>query len=417
MKKKILLVVLFAILKVEAQTSTFSVIDSLFEKGRYQSALKELEKIQQPSFLSNYKTATIYESIDNYQKTVVFLERALAFQFDYKAKLKLAKAYQRLIKSKKSIAIYEELVALDSLNLILKYQLGKLYLASKNGTKAIQTFKYLINKDSLNANYSYQLGIAYALKNDRDRMINSFLDTYAKDSFHLKSIVRLASSFNKLKEKDSTKIFVEKGLVLDNNHIALNKLKINQLYRDKKYIDALPFLLQLDTISKNDTYPTSMLGRTFYNLDSLDKADKYFKKLFSIDRENYKSFTYRGHIASKQKKNKIAEMYYRMATYIGKEKRDEEYYGLGTVNFEMKKPKEAILYFDKASKENYNNYKALYQLAKLSDDYYKDKSIAYKHYKRYLEKFQERDKIMTDFIKQRVSEIKKEYFLRGEKLD
>jgi hypothetical protein len=33
MKKKILIVLLFTILKVEAQTSTFSVSDSLFAKG------------------------------------------------------------------------------------------------------------------------------------------------------------------------------------------------------------------------------------------------------------------------------------------------------------------------------------------------------------------------------------------------
>ncbi|MGK0329924.1 MAG: uncharacterized membrane protein YciS (DUF1049 family), partial [Polaribacter sp.] len=41
MKKKILIVVLFVIVKVGAQTSTFSVIDSLFAKGRYKLALKE----------------------------------------------------------------------------------------------------------------------------------------------------------------------------------------------------------------------------------------------------------------------------------------------------------------------------------------------------------------------------------------
>ncbi|MEO9570378.1 MAG: tetratricopeptide repeat protein [Polaribacter sp.] len=417
MKKKILLVLLFAIIKVEAQSSAFSAIDSLFEKGRYKFALKELEKVKEPSFLSNYKTAIIYESIDNYSKTAQFLEKALTFKDDYKSKLKLAKAYQRLKKAKKSIKIYEEILSRDSLNLVLKYQLGKLYLASKKGDNAIQTFKYLINKDSLNANYSYQLGIAYALKNDRDRMINSFLDTYEKDSTHLKSIVRLASSFNKLKEKDSTQIFVDKGLELNELEVTLNKLKINQLYRDKKYTEAITYLIKLDTIVKDDTYFKSMLGRTYYNIDSLDIAMKYFRKLSSIDRENFKAYTYQGHILSKQKKYMMARFRYLMATHIGKEKRDEEYYGLGTVNFGMKKPKEAIFYFDKAYQENSSNYKALYQVAKLSDDYYKDKSIGYKKYVRYLERFESIDKVITEFVKKRISEIKKDYFLRGEKLE
>lgn len=417
MKRKILIVLLLGVFKVGAQTSTFSTIDSLFEKGRYQLALNDLEEIDTPSFLSNYKTAVIYESIDNYKKTIFFLEKALVFKNDYKAKLKLAKAFQRINKPSKSIKIYEDILTKDSLNLVLKYQLGKLYLINKNAAKAISTFKGLIHKDSLNANYSYQLGVSFALKNDRNRMINSLLDTYAKDSTHLKSIIKLASSFNKLKEKDSTQIFVDKGLKIDSKQVTLNKLKINQLYRDEKYQVAILYLLKLDSIVKKDSYVTSMLGRSFYNLDSLNKADKYFRKLFSIDRENYKSFTYRGHIASKEKKFKSAEMLYRMATFIGKEKRDEEFYGLGTVNYEMKNDKQAIFYFDKSFKENSKNYKALYQLAKLSDDYYKDKSIGYKQYTKYLNRFEDKDIVMTNFVKKRIKEIKKEYFLRGETLE
>jgi tetratricopeptide (TPR) repeat protein len=160
-----------------------------------------------------------------------------------------------------------------------------------------------------------------------------------------------------------------------------------------------------------------MLGRTFYNLDSLDQAKKYFKKLYALDRENYKSWTYQGHIALKEKNYKSASLNYRMATFIGKEKRDEEYYGLATVAFETEKPTEAILYFNKAFKENYNNYKALYQLAKISDDYYKDKKIAYKHYLKYMNKFQDNDTVISSFVKRRIQEIKKAYFLKGEKLE
>lgn len=417
MKSKILILLLFGILKVEAQTSTFFKVDSLFERGRYKLALSQLDKIEKSSFFSNYKTAVIYESIDNYAKTILFLEKALVYKKDYKAKLKLAKAYLKINKPSKTINMYESILTKDSLNLVLKYQLGKLYLMNKNAEKAISIFKGLIQKDSLNANYSYQLGLSFSLINDRDRMINSFLDTHSKDSTHLKSILRLASSFNKLNDKDSTQIFINKGLLIDSNHIALNKLNINQLYRDKKYQVAIVSLLKLDSVVKNDTYVASMLGRSYYNLDSLNKADEYFKKLYLIDKENYKSFTYRGHIASKEKKFKDAETLYRMATYIGKEKRDEEFYGLGIVNYELKKAKQALFYFDKAFKENIKNYKALYQLAKLSDDYYKDKKIAYKYYTKYLDRFIDKDLVITDFIKGRIKEIKMMYFMRGESLE
>jgi tetratricopeptide (TPR) repeat protein len=415
MKKKILIVVLFVIVKVGAQTSTFSVIDSLFAKGRYKLALKKLDK-KQPSFLSNYKKAVIYESIDTYKKTVEYLENALTFKDDKNAKLKLAKSYRRLKKTKEAILIYEEILVKDSLNWVLQYQVGKLYLIARKPSKAVTTFKYLIHQDDTNANYSYHLGLAYALNGQRDPMINSFIDTYVKDTLHLKAIVRLAKSFKKLNDKDSTQLFIDKGLTLDKNHIDLNKLKINQLFKDKKYQETIPLLLNLDTIDKKDTYSTSMLGRSYYNLDSLVAAKKYFKKLSYMDRDDFKSQTYLGHIALKEKDFNNASMRYMMATFKGKEKRDEEYYGLGTVYFETKKLKQAINAFEEAYKENRSNYRALYQVAKLSDDYYKEKKIAYKQYIRYIERFYDTDEGISAFVRRRIRDIKKDYFLRGESL-
>jgi len=417
MKKILLIAILFCMEKGEAQTSPFSTIDSLFAKGRYQLALKGFDNINSTSFLANYKKALIYESIDDHLKTVQFLKIALTFKENTQASLKLAKTYQKIKKSQESITIYEKLLAKDSLNLVLEYQLGKLYLVTKKGKKAVSLFKDLIKKDGQNANYSYRLALGYALMNEKNYMINSFIDTYEKDTTHLKAIAHLASSFQKLNDIDSTQLFVEKGLRIDKDHINLNKLKINQLYREKKYAESLPLLLNLDTIDEKDTYSTSMLGRSYYNLDSLEKAKTYFRKLSRTVRKNFKALTYLGHIDLKEQDYKSAYFNYLMATAIGKEKRDEEYFGLATVALETNKPKEALTNFEKAYRENSKNYKALYQLAKLSDDYYKEKKIAYKHYTRYLDRFQDRDNEITAFVKSRVHAIKKESFMKGESLE
>ena len=415
MKKKILIVLLFTILKVEAQTSTFSVADSLFAKGRYKLALKELDK-KEDSFLSNYKKAVIYESIDNYKNAAQFFKKALTFKEDYKTKLKLAKNYRSLKLSKKAIPIYEEILAKDSLNLVLKYQLGKIYLINRKPKEAIEIFQYLIKNDKENANYSYHLGLSYALNGQRDPMINSFIDTYVKDSTHIRAIARLAKSFHKLKDKDSTQLFVDKGLALNKNHIDLNKLKINQLYRDKQFKETVPLLLNLDTIDKKETYSMSMLGRVYYNLDSLEKAKKYLKKLSFVDKEDFKSNTYLGHIALKQEDYRAARFNYMMSTFRGKKKRDEEFFGLATVYLLTDKLPQAINAYKEAFSENPSNYKALYQVAKLSDDYYKDKKIAYKNYIRYIERFYEKDEVINAFVRRRIKEIKKDYFIRGESL-
>ena len=84
---------------------------------------------------------------------------------------------------------------------------------------------------------------------------------------------------------------------------------------------------------------------------------------------------------------------------------------------ETNKIPEAINAFKEAYAENRKNYKALYQIAKLSDDYYKDKKIAYNEYKKYMETFYNRDEVISVFVERRIKEIKKEYFLEGELLD
>ena len=78
---------------------------------------------------------------------------------------------------------------------------------------------------------------------------------------------------------------------------------------------------------------------------------------------------------------------------------------------------QAIDMFKKATIENRNNFKALYQQASMSDDYYKDKKIGYQLYEKYINNFEKRDSVLTNYAKRRIREIKKEYFLKGETLE
>lgn len=70
----------------------------------------------------------------------------------------------------------------------------------------------------------------------------------------------------------------------------------------------------------------------------------------------------------------------------------------------------------KAEEQIISNYRALYQLATMSYDYYKDKKIVYRYYNEYIEKFWRKDEGMNNFVRNRINEIKKDYFIRGETL-
>ena len=414
MKKITLLVfLLITVLKVEAQTSTFAVSDSLFAIGRYKMALAAIDN-QPKSFESHLKKATIYESIDDYRKAIHHYKNALTLKDDYTTKLKLAKNYRALKQYENAIAIYEEITEKDSLNLVLQYQLGKLYIITKQSDNAEKTFTNLIEKDDENANYDYHLGLAFGLQKKGDEMMKKFFDTYKKDTLHLRAISRLAKILYKIDDPITFKMYVDRGLAISPNDNDLNRLKINFLYKIEKYDKAIPYLLRLDSLPQDDTYTKSMLGRTYYKLDSLDLAENYFEQLARLDPEDYKARTYLGHIHLEREEYRDAMMDYFISTSAGQEKRDEEYYGLATVFWKTDKIPMAIDFFEKAFEENRRNHRALYQQAKLSDDYYKDKKIAYKLYQKYIEAFWRNDEVMANFVRKRIKEIKNDYFQKGE---
>jgi len=419
MKKTFALLLLLVSFSLVSQTELpYKEIDSLILKGRYKEALYKLNSFDN-SLLKNTTIASIYYQLDKTKQAIVYYEKALEINDDYKTKVLIGKAYQKTKNYNKAIEIYEGIVKDDPQNLLIKYQLGKLYLSKRKAKKAIKTFEELYVVDKSNANYSYQKAIAFAMVNERNKMIDSFLEAFETDSTHVKSIYQLANSYYKLKDTDSTNIFLNKGLALESNHINLNKLIVNQSYRQKRYKETLKTLKKLDSLTPNQVFVINMFGRTYYNIGEYEKAKEYFEISKEFDRKNFKTYTYLGHIEMKLENYLKAQLNYRIATFIGKipDKRDEEYYGIGHANLKLKKPKEAIVMFGIAYKENKGNHKALFQLAQTSDDYYKEKKKAYEHYSQYISQFERMDPELTAFVKRRIKEIKKDYFLRGEKLE
>ncbi|CAL2102716.1 Tetratricopeptide repeat protein [Tenacibaculum sp. 190130A14a] len=417
MKKKLFYVVCIIIgLKVEAQVSTFKTIDSLTTIGRYQQALELLTSLPE-DYIKNKKIAQVYETLDNYKTASKFYEKALSQQENYIIKLKLGKAYVKLGQTTKAISLFEDIIEKDPENLLARYQLGKLYLKRKQKLKAKDVFETLVKADKFNANYSYYLGVAYEKLKKNNKRIDSYLDAYKKDNEHIKAIEKLAIAYRMLRDKDSSSLFVEKGLQVAPYHINLNRLKINESFRSENYKEAIRLLKRIDSVKPNEHYTHKMLAKSYYELEQSDSAKIHFARAVKIDRSDFKSYIFLGSISFEAKDYQGAMINYLMATIVGKEPRDEAHLGMANVFFEQKKPKRVIEQYKKAIAENRNNYKALYLLANFSDNYYKDKKVAYKHYQRYVDRFESKDSVFTVNAERRIKEIKKEYFLKGEILE
>ena len=414
MKKILILILVCMSIKVGAQTSTFSRVDSLLEQGRYRLVLKQLKSFDTLQDVANYKIGNVYASIDNHKKAIEFYKKSLEINKNFKVEFLLGKSYQAIRKDKKAIDVYQKLLDENPNNLLLGYRLGKLYLKNNQTKAAKNIFEKLIALDTENPNYDYQLGLISARKADGNGMLDNFLNAYKKDSLHVKSIYQLARTFSLIRKRDSSKLFTDKGLRLDSLHINLNKLKINALFRDKKYAKAIEKLKILDALTPNDLYNKKMLGRSYFNIDSLDLAKENFEAAKKLDKEDFKILTYLGHIYKAKKDYRNAMIHYLRATRVGSKERSEEYYSLAMLYLERKQFTTAIGMLKTAFKENQRRHKILYQLALTSDSFYKDKKIAYNLYDDYFMRFEGKDKDITAFVKKRLKEIKKELFLKGE---
>ncbi len=419
MKNKIILIILLAAFKAEAQTSVLKVTDSLLSKGNYQSALVKLKAVQNPPLKILTKIASIYQGVGDYTNAILFYKRAYDLSPSDKIKERLGRSYQASGNYSKAIELYSEVLETDSENSLLNYELAKLYLNHQKVKKAIDLFADLSQKDTLNPNYQYQLGVAYH-KLGQEGFYDSgnhFLKAYKIDSLHFKSIYNLVKFYKKLRFKDSITLFIDKGLNINPKNINFNQLKVKDAFLKKKFDTTLVYLKTLEGLNFKTMFTYKMYGLTYLKLKEYDKAKTYYKIARKIDYKDANVLYNLGLVNKALKNYKEAEMNFSMSILFQKPTVDANYYELGTLQLEQKRFKEALQSFKKGYENNRKNYLILFQLAMLTDDYYKDKKIALKHYKKYITRFSSKHEASTLYAKQRIKEIKKELFIKGEKVD
>ena len=413
--KKILISLLFlvAVLKTEAQSSVFTVVDSLLVKGNYQKALLFLEETIDQNALVLEKTADIYQTIGNYNKAIASYSEALTIEEKSQLKIKLANVYATIGYKNKAIELYENVFKKDSSNLLVANNLGKLYLRELKPKSAEQLFRYLKIQDTLNPNYPYQLGKALALQRKKLQMGQSYIDAFTIDTLHLNSIYEVAKFFKTINVRDTSRIFIEKGLKIDSTNINFLQLKANDQYFEKEFEAALVTLKKLEELNFKSTNTYEMYGMSYFNLEKIDSAEIYFKKALKMDRKNPK-ILYRLATLEYQRENfKIARLLTMQSIMYSKPDHDKQYMLLGIMAKNEFDYKSAVNYFDEAVKNNRSNVDALFELAFVADSYYEDKKMVLRYYERFLERFESKSPKLTKYASERIKQLRKKLFIEG----
>ncbi len=128
------------------------------------------------SGLANLNYGSMLRDEGNWEEAVPFIEKGVELSPDYTdAKVRLAEAYFKLKRYPEAIAISNEALAEEPLNLSALQFRGSSYGASGHTAEAAKDFKTILNADPNNLHGLFNLGIAYKEAN----LLNESIETFS----------------------------------------------------------------------------------------------------------------------------------------------------------------------------------------------------------------------------------------------
>ncbi|MGB0836599.1 MAG: tetratricopeptide repeat protein [Flavobacteriaceae bacterium] len=418
MKKRIILIIcLWMIANLGAQNSQnpqreFAQLKQsgqLLEQVRFLTEHQDFETEQE-------ELAYVYLSLGNYKLAQENLLKYIAKDSaNIKAHLSLATCYKMRSYTKKAYFTYVDVHQLDSTNVEALVNLGRLSTKLK-AKGSVGYYKQLIALNPDNPKWYEALGDKYNLSHNLNEAHSYYLKAYRLDEESLTYIFRMAQSHKKLREADSSRYYINKGLGVDPGNSAFTKLLMSNMYKNKEYDSLLILAEKRIEADRRDFTAYQYAGLAAMKLEQWDISEKYLRVAWIIDREAIAAY-YMGLMYEAKKDYKMALSYFQISIDEVNRDNDDEYYHMAEIYYKMDQGHKAYEYYKKAYQANGGSSKALYNLIILSDKIETDKQIVYNYLERYNGRFESRDEKKTAYVQARMKEIEKEYFMRGESLN
>lgn len=146
------------------------------------------------------------------------------------------------------------MLELDSEQQFARFELGKLLLKQKQFDDARKTFQLLVSIAGDNPEYHYYLGEAHRNLDQPSSSLVSYKNAIEKDSTHLRSLFQLGKYFTVKGEKNQALDYIDQGLRLYDNDVALVNLKALAYYNDARFSDAIPWLEKVLALGEQKEY-------------------------------------------------------------------------------------------------------------------------------------------------------------------
>ena len=375
----------------------FFVLLSLFCSGKLMNAQENLVNNAEAYYLSNdYK-----EAFDLYSKCAELDTNHI------ECIEKAGMSAYRMGDVPSARSYFDKLLVLDTINLTALNQLSSIYEQEKNTPKAIKYYSKLNALFPENAFYLRKLGQQYhqaGLATEAFQYYAQTIKINERDMLALKGIAELFLSNRQFEEADS---ILHVALEMDSLNVSFNLLMAQCQYRKKEYDSTVHYLDNIRYQIDFSPYYNKMMGYAYMQIDSFTHSIPFLEKALMDDGSKEYAHYYLATAYEKLDSMEYALYHYQKALEEGISGNVDLYHrNLARLFDDQNNLKEAIDHYKDAYKYS-DDPSLLFFLARASEIYYKDKTVAINYYKRYLKSNHDEEKYIM-YSNQRLQLLKEE---------
>lgn len=302
-------------------------------------------------------------------------------------------------------SLFLDVIRKDSTDKTSLSQLAAIYEREKNLPKSIKYFTKLTNIYPENNIYWRKLAQQYIQAGLTQEAFSYYNKSYKLNGRDLFTIKGLSDIFIANQQYEDADTIIHQGLKLDTMNVALHQQIARSKYKQKDYDSTVIYLKRLTGTVDLNAYYNKMLGFSYIQIDSFDRAIFYLEKSLTDEGSKEYAHYYLATAYEKLKNEEYAKHHYHKALEEGISTNVPNYHrNLAKLYNQNNQIKEAIPHYKDAYKYGEDPV-ILFYLARACDVYYKDKSIAINYYNKYLKSSHEHDEY-KDYAKSRLRILK-----------
>jgi tetratricopeptide (TPR) repeat protein len=281
-------------------------------------------------------------------------------------------------------------------------KLAHMYETQQNLPKAIK-YNIALNKIyPSNPVYLRKLGSLYLQGNERNQARQCYINAFELNSRDMLTVYAMAEMYFTDDEVIKADSIVSDAMKIDSSNISLSLLKSRISYKQKDFATTSKILQVLSYKTELSNSFKKMLGFSYIQIDSLEKAIYYLQASLLHENDPEMALFYLALAHEKKKAYDKAEWFYQEAAKAGISQNMPQYHnGLARVFTHQKSYNKVVQQYQK-SLEYRDDPEVYFYLANAAEQIPQKTNLALSYYKKYLESAdqnKEWKKISTDRIK------------------